>query len=96
MPDSRLRTKSINLFTAWFGLGLGIMVVIPSTFSVFFDDVANEFGWNRAQVSLAFSLFLLASTIAFPLIGRLVDQFGARKIIIPCVLTFMLGMLSFK
>ncbi|MFT5132376.1 MAG: MFS family permease [Gammaproteobacteria bacterium] len=96
MSGSRKFTKSINLLTTWFGLMLGIMVVIPSTFSVFFDDIANEFDWNRAQVSLAFSLFLLASTIAFPIVGRLVDHFGARKIIIPSILTFMLGMISFK
>ena len=96
MSASRLRTKSINLLTAWFGLALGIMVVIPSTFSVFFDDIVNEFGWDRAQVSLAFSLFLLASTFAFPLVGLLLDKFGARKIIIPAILTFMVGMLSFK
>lgn len=96
IPASRLRTKSINLLTAWFGLAMGIMVVIPSTFSVFFDDIENEFGWDRAQVSLAFSLFLLASTFAFPLVGLLLDKFGARKIIIPAILTFMVGMLSFK
>ncbi len=96
MSASRLRTKSINLLTAWFGLALGIMVVIPSTFSVFFDDIVNEFGWDRAQVSLAFSLFLLASTLAFPLVGLLLDKLGARKIIIPAILTFMVGMLSFK
>ena len=86
----------MNLITAWFGLMLGIMVVVPSTFSVFFDDVAKEFDWNRAQVSLAFSLFMLVSAIAFPFVGRLVDRIGARKIIIPCILIFMTGTLSFK
>lgn len=96
MPASPVLTKSMNLITAWFGLMLGIMVVVPSTFSVFFDDVAKEFDWNRAQVSLAFSLFMLASAIAFPFVGRLVDRIGARKIIIPCILIFMTGTLSFK
>ena len=96
MSASPVFTKSLNLFTAWFGLMLGIMVVVPYTFSVFFDDVAKEFDWNRAQVSLAFSLFMFASTVAFPFVGLLVDHFGARKIIAPCILTFLLGTLSFN
>jgi len=96
MPGSRKYTKAVNLLTAWIGLALGIMVVIPHTFSVFFEHIARDFDWNRGQVSLAWSVFIFASTISFPLMGRLVDRFGARKVIIPSVLTFLAGMLSFK
>ena len=70
--------------------------IVTFTFGVFFKPLSQEFGWNRAQVSLAFSLSLLVMSIAFPFVGRLVDRFGARKVIVPSVLLFGFGLISFS
>ena len=85
----------MNLASAWFGLMLSIMVVIGSTFSVFFENILQEMDWSRGQISRAFSIFLLFTVIGLPIIGRLVDRIGSRRVIIPCVVVFALTLLCF-
>lgn len=51
-------------------------------FTAFFNPIAMEFGWSAASVSLAFSLRSVEAGLMAPLLGYLMDKFGARKIII--------------
>ncbi len=76
------------LFTAWLGLVMGVIIVMSSTFSVLFGSISTEFGWSRSRLSLAYSLFSLTSTLALPLIGRLVDQLGAKTVVVACASSF--------
>jgi MFS family permease len=93
--------KGGKVFYGWWvvlasGVGLAVHfgpVIVP-TFGVFLKPLSQEFGWNRAQISLAFSLATLGLSVAVPLIGRLVDRFGARRVILPAVLLFGLSLLS--
>jgi MFS family permease len=95
--------KSSKIFYGWWiilvaaiGLSMGYGPIVTFTFGVFFKPLSQEFGWNRAQVSLAFSLSLLVMSVAFPFVGRLVDRFGARRVIVPSVLFFGFGLISFS
>ncbi|MBI3797313.1 MAG: MFS transporter [Deltaproteobacteria bacterium] len=95
------RRTSGKVFYGWWvvlaaGVGLALHAgpLIVPTFGVFLKPLSQEFGWSRTQLSLAFSLFTLGLTITMPLIGRLVDRLGARKVIVPAVLLFGLGVLS--
>jgi MFS family permease len=83
------------VFVAAIGLFMGYGPIVTFTFGVFFKPLSQEFGWSRAQVSLAFSLSLFVMSLAFPVVGRLVDRLGARKVIVPSVLLFGLGLISF-
>jgi sugar phosphate permease len=90
-----------KIFYGWWvvaasGVGLAIHYgpVIVLTFGVFLKPLSREFGWSRAQISLAFSLSTLGVTAAVPFIGRLVDRFGARRVIMPSALIFGLGVMS--
>ena len=93
--------KSGRVFYGWWivvasGIGLAVHfgpIIVP-TFGVFLKPLSQEFGWNRTQISLAFSLATLGITVAVPSIGRLVDRFGARRVILPAVLLFGLSVLS--
>ena len=93
--------KRGKIFYGWWivvasGVGLAVHfgpIIVP-TFGVFLKPLSQEFGWNRTQVSLAFSLATLGITVAVPFIGRLVDRFGARRVILPAVLLFGLSVLS--
>ena len=71
------------------------MVVVAYSFGVFFDALMQEFSWSRWEISLAFSLFLLAATIILPVVGYLTDLIGARRIIMTSVLIFGLCLVSF-
>ena len=50
-------------------------------FTAFFEPIREEFGWSYTQISLATSLRGLEMGIFAPLIGFLVDRFGARKLV---------------
>ena len=93
--------KGSKIFYGWWvvlasGVGLAVHfgpIIVP-TFGVFLKPLSQEFGWSRAQISLAFSLATLGLTVVVPFIGRLVDRFGARAVILPAVLLFGLSVLA--
>ncbi len=80
--------------------GIGLMLhygpVISGTFGVFLKPLSEEFGWSRAEISLGFSLSTLVLSAALPIVGRLLDRFGARRVIVPSLLLFGLGVASFR
>lgn len=94
--------KNRGIFYGWrivlvagIGLFMGYVPIIGFTFSVFFNPLSREFNWSRAEVSLAFSLSLLVLSLALPTAGRLVDRFGARRVILSSAALFGLGLISF-
>lgn len=48
----------------------------------------GEFGWTRGGIMLSLSLNTIATIIAAPLCGRLIDRFGARRILLPSIVVF--------
>ena len=82
------------IFVAGIGLFMGYGPIVSFTFGVFLKPLITEFGWSRGQVSLAFSLSLLVMSFGFPFVGRLVDRYGARRVIVPAVFFFGLGLMS--
>jgi len=80
---------------AGIGLFMGYGAVISFTFGVFSNPLSQEFHWTRTEISLAYSLSLIVYCAATPLVGRMVDRLGARKVIIPSALIFGFSLLSF-
>ena len=76
---------------ACFLLSLYIGGVIFFGFTAFFVPLREEFGWSYTQISLASSLRGLEMGIWAPIVGFLVDRYGARKIIIFGVITVGFG-----
>ncbi len=100
-PRATVGQKGSNIFYGWWvvlasgvGLAMHFGPIIVPTFGVFLKPLSQEFGWSRTQISLAFSLATLGVTVVVPFIGRLVDRFGARTVILPAVLFFGLSVLS--
>jgi MFS family permease len=94
--------KSRKIFYGWWvvlaasiGLGLSSGSIILSTFTVFFKPISQEFNWNRSEVSLGFSLYILMFGLSAPITGRLIDRVRARKVIVPAVLVYGLGLIGF-
>lgn len=48
-------------------------------FSIFVEPLEKEFGWSRTQISASLSIWALGSLTA-PLIGRVMDRYGARPV----------------
>src|SRR5262245_11494795 len=77
------------------GMFMGYVPINGFNFTIFIRPLAGEFHWNRAQISLAFSLSLLVLSVAMPLTVRLVDRTGSRRIILPASLLFGGALASF-
>jgi MFS family permease len=72
--------------------GFGSLFVY--TFTVFVKPLGAEFGWNRESVSLGFAIAAMTVGLSSPLIGRLIDRVGPRRIILPCMTVFGCGVAS--
>ncbi len=90
-----------KIFYGWWvvgAAGIGSFMsygpIIAFTFGVFIKPLSEEFGWSRTDISLGFSFSLFMLSGMAPIVGRLVDRFGARKVIIPSVLVFGSGVAS--
>jgi len=74
---------------------LGVMVGFGSlfvyTFGVFMKPLSAEFGWSREAISRGFGLAALMVAISSPTLGRWLDRYGPRRIILPCMTVFGCG-----
>jgi len=50
-------------------------------FSLFVKPLEAEFGWGRGEIMVAFTILFLVMGLVSPLAGRLLDRYGARKVI---------------
>ncbi len=55
---------------------------------VFMLPLTHEFGWSRTDVSLALTAFTVALALTLPGVGRLVDRYGGRRVLLPSVMIF--------
>ena len=85
LSDRRLPPRAVLLLTACCGVFVSFASIVVYTFGIFLKPLSAEFGWSRGEVSLAFTLAALSVAACSPLIGRLLDRFPARRIVIPCV-----------
>lgn len=65
---------------------------IRASFGVFQIPIASEFGWARAEFSLAIAIQNLAWGIGQPLFGAMAEKFGDRRAIVVGALTYALGL----
>ena len=84
-----------GMFTPVLLVGCFIIIVsfaIRSSFGVFQIPIADEFGWLRAEFSLAIAIQNLAWGIGQPLFAAIAEKIGDRKAIIMGALTYAVGL----
>ena len=69
-----------------------VSFAIRASFGVFQIPIAEEFGWLRAEFSLAIAIQNLAWGIGQPLFGALAEKIGDRKAIILGALIYAAGL----
>ena len=83
-PDSSSKTPRFFygywiVATAFFGAfinsGIGFYA-----FSLFVKPLQDEFGWGRGQIMIAVTIFFGIGGVSAPIVGRLVDRFGAKPL----------------
>lgn len=71
---------------------LGLLYGIWYSYSVFLVALIDEFGWSRSVTAGAMSVFILVHGFFGPVAGRLVERFGARRLMIAGALLMTLGL----
>lgn len=75
-------TGWVMVALAALGLVFSCGPVVAYSFSVFFNPIQDEFAMSRGEVSLGYTICMTALAAAAPVAGRLIDRFGAKKILI--------------
>jgi MFS family permease len=76
-----------GLYNGWYialfaSLASGLTIGTSNyAFGVFIEPLENEFGWSRTQINTALT-FGVASALISPLIGRWLDRFGSRPVMV--------------
>jgi len=88
--------RQTPLFTPVLIVGCIIIMVsfaVRASYGVFQIPIAEEFGWLRAEFSLAIAIQNLAWGIGQPLFGAVAEKIGDRKAIILGALTYVVGLM---
>jgi len=56
--------------------------MVNSVFGVFLLPLSKAFGWPRAEVSGVLALIAVIGALAYPVVGRIADRYGARRTIL--------------
>jgi len=76
------------VLAACFGVMAGFGSLFVYTFALFIKPLGAELGWSREAVSRGFGFAAITLAVVSPLLGRLLDRFGPRRIILICMTVF--------
>jgi MFS family permease len=76
------------VLAAYFGVMVSFGSLLVFTFGIFLKPLTAEFHWSRESVSAAFGLAALTVAACSPALGHLLDRYGPRRVILPCMAVF--------
>ena len=76
------------------GIGVFFASMAAYAFSVLLKPLSQEFAWSRETASTAYSCFTLATALAAPVLGPLLDRRGPLRVVLPCMIANALGIAS--
>jgi MFS family permease len=82
------------VLAACLGVMAGFGSLFVYTFAVFVKPLSAAFGWNREAISLGFALAAVTLGLISPLLGRWIDRFGPRRIILLCMTVYGCAIIS--
>ncbi|MFN0264399.1 oxalate/formate MFS antiporter [Tepidamorphus sp. 3E244] len=70
----------------WFQLALGVACLVAAAnaqyaWTLFVPEIEATYGWSRAAIQTAFTIFVITQTWLAPLEGYFIDKFGPRAIV---------------
>jgi MFS family permease len=64
------------------GLACSIGTIVAATFSVFLGPIRAELGWSASETYSALIVVTFTTAVLSPIVGGIVDRFGARRVIL--------------
>lgn len=77
-------------------MGMSFSVIAINAIGLFMAPLQASFGWSRAEVTSGLTIFALVAVPLSPVVGGLIDRWGARRLAIPGVLLTALAFASFS
>jgi OFA family oxalate/formate antiporter-like MFS transporter len=70
----------------WMQLVVGVVCMIATAniqyaWTLFVPEIQQTFGWERASIQVAFTIFVLVQTWLAPIEGYFIDKFGPRLMV---------------
>src|SRR6516162_4253678 len=101
-PRSRNRPMASLFHNRWWivfaticGLAVGAGPINVFTFGVFLKPITEDLGLSRGAFSAALTFHAAIAAIVLPIIGWLVDRWGARRIMLPGLFLYALATASY-
>jgi MFS family permease len=88
IANPRVRSAGLTGTLVAFAAFIGVFATTPGQtvgVSSFIDPIAADLGLAREHVLLLYSIGTFLGILTAPAIGRLVDRFGPRRLIVPIV-----------
>lgn len=72
--------------TRWTQLIVGVICMVATAniqyaWTLFVPEIQETFGWSRANIQIAFTVFVLVQTWLAPIEGYFIDKFGPRMMV---------------
>ena len=84
----------VTVVVCLLGISTGPAAFGLSSLFLLGGPIGAEFGWSRTAISAAVSVMMLCTAVSLPFMGRLVDRFGVKKILVPSIIIFGLCFLA--
>ena len=85
-----MHSKLWTIATGWLCLFTGYGVIVYA-YLVCFESWHQIFGWSRGLLSVSFSVGLIIVAITSPIVGKMTDVVGPRKVVIAGTLVLTMG-----
>ena len=72
----------------------GMAPMFGPVLGIFFSSIEEELGWDRATISLAFTIGSATGSLFQMLTGRLLDRYGSRMVIVAAGVIIALAMMG--
>lgn len=84
----------VTVVVCLLGISTGPAAFGLSSLFLLGGPIGAEFGWSRTAISAAVSVMMLCTAVSLPFMGRLVDRFGVKQILVPSIVIFGLCFLA--
>jgi OFA family oxalate/formate antiporter-like MFS transporter len=87
MSATEARAMPTGLKHRWTQLVIGIICMamvanLQYGWTLFVNPMSEKFGWTKAAIQVAFTIFVLCETWLVPVEGYLMDRFGPRPVVL--------------
>ena len=101
LRDTLSLAISRHVFYGWVMLGVGALAVFASgpgqshMFSVYVTPISDDLGISHTSISSAYAAATLVAAFGLPYVGRLIDRFGVRRVVLCVAILFGFANLAF-